>query len=1073
MAEAFLFDLAIKIMTMLGSHTIQEIGLYYGFKDELHKLNRMVSTIKVVLLHAEELSSENLQVKEWLSMLKDAFYDADDLLDELSLKALQKQVMTGTRMAKEVRLFFSSSNPFAYGLKMAHKIKAIRETLAEIAENKKFFLEERHEERRIAANKARDQVHSSPPEVVVGREHDKEAIIELLMKSSDEENVSIIPIIGIGGLGKTTLAQLVYNDEKVKGQFEPKAWACVSDNFDVKLIVEKILESVSRQKPNCSEMDALKSLLHEKIIGKKYLIVLDDIWNEDSEKWNRLKDLLVGGARGNKIIITTRLRKVAELARPIAMYELQGLPKSESWSLFEKIAFKRGQVVSQSHEDIGREIVAKCWGVPLAIRTIGSLLYFKDSESEWLSFKSKELSKVDQCESDILPTLKLSYNYLPSHLKQCFAYCALFPKDYKIDIDMLIHLWMAQGYVKPSDPSQCLINVGLEYFGDLLWRSFFQEVEKDDFGNYTTCKIHDLMHDLAMSVAGEECASSNFEVGYTNEKICHISFVCDWRSHLKPSMFNKTNKVRTFLLLNSGSFLGNEELCHSIFHNMRRLRVLDLYGLDLNTLPFSVEKLKHLRYLDLSRNRSIKKLPDSITKLQNLQVLKLAGCRELIHLPKDTRRLVNLRCLDLGFCLGLTHMPRGIGQLSSLEGLSRFVVAKDNTVCSGLGELQGLNNLRGELKIVNLGYVKNGKSEFKAANLKEKQHLQSLALEWNKDGDDSEGANDVENDEMELEALRPHQNLKELSLEFYRGVKFPSWISSLTNLMSIRFCSCKSIKRLPPFDQLLSLQSLYISGLTNLEYIVTDGGSSSFFPSLTRLYLYHCPNLKGWLTCVRNDGTADLLRFPCLSILYFHNCPNLTSMPLVPSLEKLEFVGGGGKQLEHIIKMIISASQSSSFSSSSSSSSFPISQFKDLSIYEVEDLEFLPELLFNLTSLQSLSILSCQKITTLSRDENDKGMQWQGLQNLRSLEFYDNGSLVSLPKGLQYATTLHRLDIEDCPNLMSLAEGMDNLTELQILRILRCPQLEAKCEKNVGEDWPKVAHIPNIYINGEEIQRNL
>ncbi|KAJ9129306.1 hypothetical protein P3X46_033889 [Hevea brasiliensis] len=1010
-------------------------------------------------------------------MLKDAFYDADDLLDELSLKALQKQVMTGTRMAKEVRLFFSSSNPFAYGLKMAHKIKAIRERLDEIAENRKFFLEERHEERRIAANKGRDQTHSFPPEVVVGREHDKEAIIELLLKSNDEENVSIIPIIGIGGLGKTTLAQLVYNDEKVKGQFELKAWACVSDNFDVKLIVEKILESVSRQKPNSSEMDALKSLLHEKIIGKKYLIVLDDIWNEDSEKWNRLKDLLVGGARGSKIIITTRLRKVAELARPIAMHELQGLPKSESWSLFEKIAFKRGQVVSQSHEDIGREIVAKCLGVPLAIRTIGSLLYFKDSESEWLSFESKELSKVDQCESDILPTLKLSYNYLPSHLKQCFAYCALFPKDYKIDVDVLIHLWMAQGYVKSSDPSQCLIDVGLEYFGDLLWRSFFQEVEKDDLGNYRTCKMHDLMHDLAMSVVGEECTSSNFEVGYTNEKTRHISFKIDWLSHAEvilPSML-KANKVRTFLLT-----FGQRErkpqikkLCNVMFTKLRCLRVLDLRGLEMKYVPPSVEKLKHLRYLDLSENPSIKTLPDSITKLQNLQILKLIGCYGLIHLPKDTTRLVNLRCLDLRYCFGLTHMPRGIGQLSSLERLLRFVVAMDNTVCSGLGELQGLNNLRGELNIVNLRYVKNGTSEFKAANLKEKQHLQSLALKWNEDGDDIEGANDVENDEMGLEALRPHQNLKDLSLYSYRGVKFPGWISSLTNLMSIRFCSCKSIKRLPPFDQLLSLKSLCISGLTNLEYIDTDGGSSSFFPSLTQLYLFDCPNLKGWLTCLRNDGTADLPRFPCLSILYIDNCPNLTSMPLLPSLETLHFSGSGGKQLEHIIKMIISASQSSPSSSSSSSSfSFPISQFKDLTIEEVEDLEFLPELLFNLTSLQSLIVNSCTNITTLSRAENDKGTQWQALKNLRSLRLHNNLNLVSLPRGLRYATTLHVLEISDCRNLMSLPEGMDNLTALQFLYINRCPNLSEKFEKNGGENWPEVTHFPNISINHKVIRGN-
>lgn len=126
------------------------------------------------------------------------------------------------------------------------------------------------------------------------------------------------------------------------------------------------------------------------------------------------------------------------------------------------------------------------FGVSFSSKTIGSLLYFKDLEAEWLSFKNKELSKVDQYETDILPTLKLSHNHLPSHLKQCFAYCSLFPKDYKINVVMLIQLWMAQGYVKLSYPSQRLIKVGRDYFEDLLWRSFFQEVEKDDFGNYKT-----------------------------------------------------------------------------------------------------------------------------------------------------------------------------------------------------------------------------------------------------------------------------------------------------------------------------------------------------------------------------------------------------------------------------------------------------------------------------------------------------------------------------------------------------------------------------------------------------------
>jgi hypothetical protein len=154
------------------------------------------------------------------------------------------------------------------------------------------------------------------------------------------------------------------------------------------------------------------------------------------------------------------------------------------------MAFERGQEPEENSSivAIGREILTKCSGVPLAIRTIGGLLSFKNSEADWLAFKENELSKISQNENDILPTLKLSYDYLPSHLKHCFAYCSLYPKDYWFRKSTLIQLWIAQGFVKSSDQNQCLEDVGNEYFMDLLWRSFFQEAKMDEFGNVIDAK---------------------------------------------------------------------------------------------------------------------------------------------------------------------------------------------------------------------------------------------------------------------------------------------------------------------------------------------------------------------------------------------------------------------------------------------------------------------------------------------------------------------------------------------------------------------------------------------------------
>ncbi|KAF2283057.1 hypothetical protein GH714_043076 [Hevea brasiliensis] len=394
MAEAVVFNIAEEIIKKLGSRGLEEIGLWWGVKDEIEKLKKTVSMIKAVLLHAEEQSSVSNEVQEWLGMLKEAFYDADDLLDDFSTEKLRRQVMSGNRIMKEVRLFFSHSNKLVYGFKMGHKIKEIRDRLAEIALDRKFHLEERQKETsETEMIRERDQTHSSLPEVVVGREEDKKKIVELLFCSNFEENVPVISVVGIGGLGKTTLAQLVYNNQKVKTHFELKLWICVSDNFDVKLIVEKLVESVTGDRRSNLEMDTLKNILHENIIGKNYLIVLDDVWNEDPAKWFRLKDLL-------------------------------GLSEIESWSLFKQMAFKRGQVPSPSHEAIGKEIVAKCAGVPLAIRAIGALLYYRNTESECssssfhpsspLSYAGSQLKSLTVWEIEDL-------EFLPEELLPCFT----------------------------------------------------------------------------------------------------------------------------------------------------------------------------------------------------------------------------------------------------------------------------------------------------------------------------------------------------------------------------------------------------------------------------------------------------------------------------------------------------------------------------------------------------------------------------------------------------------------------------------------------------------------------------
>ncbi|CAI0419112.1 unnamed protein product [Linum tenue] len=734
--------MAEAVLKKLAPLAAEQLGYLWGLRSEISKLERTVSSIKAVLLDAEEQSSHNHQVQHWLGQLKEVLYDVDDLLDDLATEAVRKQQMDGNCVANEVHLFFSGSNQIVYGLEMARAIKEVQSKLDEIAMVKERFKFKMHSMEQAVAVGDWRRTDSSVPDAVVGREEDKWKLIDMVRLSNYKEKVAVIPIVGIGGLGKTTLAQLLYNDDKVKSHFELKLWVCVSENFDPSFLIRKVLESATKKEVSKDlEANTVKELLHEAIKDKRFLLVLDDVWNEDREKWARFKNMLSSGAReGSKIVVTTRIQIVADImaTETIVPHELQGLSKAESWTLFEKLAFRGGATSSPNYVEIGKEIVGKCRGVPLAIRTMGGLLYFKDTEQEWESVKNKQLLGfgLDGKENAILATLRVSYNNLPSNLKRCFAYCGLFPKDHKIEVKRLVQLWMAQGYVESSQ-SSFLDDVGVEYFKSLLHRSFFQEATKDKWGNIEYCKMHDLMHDLAMEVSGKEtivlniCNSidSNLERQHTDlERIRHVSIgdsTEPWNSDRRlffPNFLVKATKLRTYMNLAGENIYWKGGVDEKIFTTMTGMRTLSPNREERKIMPHNIRKLKHLRYLDLSFNGTIV-LPEEITCLVNLQVLKLYGCAVLQKLPRGFGKLSNLLYLNLQECTSLKCMPVGIGKLSSLRELSIFIVgAATDYEAARISELKDLNNLSGKLRIKRLELVKD-ELEAVAASLKEKKHL--------------------------------------------------------------------------------------------------------------------------------------------------------------------------------------------------------------------------------------------------------------------------------------------------------------------------------------------------------------
>ncbi|XP_060670930.1 disease resistance protein RGA2-like [Ziziphus jujuba] len=365
MAEAILFNIAERILGRLGSAGIEEIGLLWRVNDELQELEKTVSAIKAVLLDAEKQRFHNHQVRNWLERLEEVVYEADDLVDDFSTEALRRRLMHGNKISKQVRTFFSSSNQLGFRSKVGHKIKQVRKKLADIAADRIHLnLEERYEVSSHVVARMRDHTHSFVhDEEVIGRGDDRMAILRLL-DAKTEENVSVIPIVGAGGLGKTTVAQLVFNDKNVQQHFEVRLWVCVSDVFDLRLLVEKITKFVVADKVNL-EMEQLQKHLREKLNGKRYLLVLDDVWNESREKWLGLKNLLPNDVKGSKIIVTTRSEIVARMVGTMQPYHLKVLDEENSWNLFKQMAFEKEQAskIDSNTMEIGRQIVKKCGGI--------------------------------------------------------------------------------------------------------------------------------------------------------------------------------------------------------------------------------------------------------------------------------------------------------------------------------------------------------------------------------------------------------------------------------------------------------------------------------------------------------------------------------------------------------------------------------------------------------------------------------------------------------------------------------------------------------------------------------------
>ncbi|RWR91775.1 putative disease resistance protein RGA3 isoform X1 [Cinnamomum micranthum f. kanehirae] len=1006
-------------------------------------------------------------VKDWLRKLKDAAYDAEDLVDEFVFKARRRVVENQDGMGKKVGNFFSPSNPLAFRFKMAHGMKELVERFDGIAKEKeRYQLREGYVQSQPVISSTRETTSFVNESSVYGRDKEKEKLIDSLTKHGNESVLSVIPIVGMGGLGKTTLAQLVYNDEKsVATHFDLKMWVYVSENFDLGKLLKGILESANKDKAEQLSMDLLQTRLRETLGGKRYLLVLDDVWNdvrdELFEKWHRLKTWLACGSMGSKVLVTTRDGHVADIVGTLPAHQLGKLSTEDSWSLFEKLV-NPGKNLPQNLLSIGKEMVGKCGGLPLAVKTLGGLMSSKKTEPHWKYVKNREFWQLQDNNERVLSILRLSYDHLKSSLKQCFAYCAVIPKGGVIDKDKLIKHWIAQGFIHSNGENELLEEKGEDFFKELLRRSLFQVDAGPNYFNEELYKMHDLIHDLLKSVAGEEFFIVKAPIDTIPSETRHLALTeeddDEWvREPKNLDALKKCKKLR--------SMMRNHSIDINFCLSFRCLRVLNLSYRSIFFLPNSIDKLRHLRYFDISFTK-ITELPETICNLHNLQTLRVLGIR-LQKWPKNMKRMIRLRHIEFDRGDHAFPLPKGIGELTFLRTLSKFIITKESG--AGIEELKDLNLLWGNIHIGGLDNITNVGCVGEA-NLKAKKHVNSLKLSWS--GDETVATKG--NAKEVIEILEPHSDLKELSVENYMGLEFPSWMMKrLTNLKKISLWSCKRCEQLPPLGQLDFLESLEIDTMDAVKHIVEFDGSHNFkdlFPSLKDLHLRNMPNLEGW-SSPQEDGDGDeqerdkQVIFKCLRTLKIHDCPKLVRPPRLPLLlESLEIGGMGWDMIE------IPTSQS----------------LMKVELYNMPNLErWSPHgaddgtpVIFR--SVRTLSISNCPKLICLpmfllpALEELEMSkVGWERIvfsrsHSLKSVDLFDMPNLerwsvqeVDDDKDEQVTfRSLRTLRISKCPKLICLPQFLLPALEELKMEGVGCEKMEFSTSKSLKK--VKLTKMPNL-----------
>uniref|UniRef100_A0A0E0R6W9 NB-ARC domain-containing protein n=1 Tax=Oryza rufipogon TaxID=4529 RepID=A0A0E0R6W9_ORYRU len=665
-----------------------------GVDSEILSLKDELSSMNALLLKLEDIDDLDIQVKEWRDQIRELSYDIEDRIDYFMFQvdgdAHRRESMKGflQKSIRQLRMLRARD-------KMADQIIKLKARVDMASERRKRynFDETLSSSIGVVPIDPRLPALYVEEENLVGIDTPRVELIRFLTEGDDKllQKLQVVSIVGIGGLGKTTLARQVYG--KISGQFDCQAFVSVSQKPDIRKIFKNILINITELDYGAIDAwdeERLINKLREFLNDKRYFVVIDDIWS--TTVWTTIRCAFCENYRGSKILCTTRIISVAETccsADCKNIYEMKPLSDVYAEKLFIKRIFGSEDQCPAYLKDIYIDILRRCGGLPLAIISLASLLATKPrTKEQWGRYRNSVCSATENVPSvsNMQRILSLSYNDLPHYLKTCLLYLSTFPEDVLILRDPLVRRWIAEGFVTAQgEGGRTLEEVGECYFNELINRSMIQPEEIQYDGQAHACRMHDMILDLIISKSVVEnfitSFSHNYLLGCQDKVIRRLSLDCRERDAILPATM-VLSSARSLVVYGSTEHIP----LISAFHVLRTIAIESNDKLK-NCYLRDIGRLFQLKCLRL-REVGISELPEEIGELQELQTLELQRTR-IKELPKSIVRLKNLVFLVAD---GIT-LPEGIGNMRALQKLIGVKVDISIPV-DCLRELGGLNDLR-------------------------------------------------------------------------------------------------------------------------------------------------------------------------------------------------------------------------------------------------------------------------------------------------------------------------------------------------------------------------------------------